>query len=425
MPLTKEQIAIVKATVPILETGGETLTKHFYKTLFAEHPEVKVFFNQAHQAAGTQPRALANSVLQYAKHIEDLSALGDLPAQIIQKHVSLNIPAEGYPIVGVTLLKAIREVLGAEVATDDVIDAWKAAYFQLADILIAAEETVYAERAAQPGGWRGKRNFIVERKEVETPEVTSFYFKPEDGKAILAYTAGQYLALALDIDGVEVRRNYSISDAPNGQYYRISVKREVGGVVSNFLHDKVNVGTVVSIFPPAGNFFLAPSTKPLVLISGGIGLTPVMAMLNQTLNDPSTASRPITYIHFTRNHKLHAFHQHIKDLASKHSNLTYYFAYDEIAEGCTEQPHHIGKLDHALLDKWLPANRDVDVYFLGPKPFMAAAKFLLKQAGVPVAQSKYEFFGPAEALAEPSCPMAGKASSASTTGVTCPFSGKH
>lgn len=428
MPLTKEQIDIVKATVPILETGGEALTTHFYKSLFAEHPEVKVFFNQAHQAAGTQPRALANSVLQYAKHIEDLSGLGDLPAQIIQKHVSLNIPAEGYPIVGTMLLKAIREVLGAEVATDAVIDAWKAAYFQLADILIAAEEAVYAERAAQPGGWRGKRNFVVARKEVETAEVTSFYFKSEDGKPILAFTAGQYLALSLQIDGAEVRRNYSLSDAFNGEYYRISVKREKGGVVSNFLHDQVHVGTVISIFPPAGNFVLTPATKPLVLISGGIGLTPVMSMLNQTLNDPSTASRPITYIHFTRNHKLHAFHSYIKGMAAKHSNLTYYFAYDEIAEGCPEQPHHVGRPTHDVMAKWLPSDRDVDVYFLGPKPFMGAMKYLLKQAGVPEKQAKFEFFGPAEALQEPSCPMAAmvaKSGTAAAAGASCPFSGQH
>jgi len=462
MGLTNEQIAIIKSTVPILETGGETLTKHFYKSLFAEHPEVKVFFNQAHQVSGTQPRALANSVLQYAKHIDEpLSSLGDLPSQIIQKHVSLNIPAEGYPIVGVTLLKAIREVLGEEIATDAVLDAWKAAYFQLADILIAAEESVYASRAAAPGGWRGKRSFILWKKQVETKDhVTSFYFKPKDGKAILDFEPGQYLALSLIIDGNEIRRTYSLSDSPNGEYYRISVKREENGVASKYLHDNVHEGCELDIFPPAGHFVLTPSSKPLVLISSGIGLTPVLSMLNHTLQKDT--SRQVTFIHFARNHTQHAFHDHIQDLSRRHSNLNYYFAYTQpgdddddaaaaagadagaavdadhgdhhssISSSSSDatllpkfilpKPHHIGHIDANILSKWLPVDtRDIDVYFLGTKSFMSSTKFLLKQAGVPENQAKYEFFGPSEALQTPTCPFA---SGANTPGATCPFSRK-
>jgi nitric oxide dioxygenase len=110
--LNADQTAIIKATVPLLETGGEALTTHFYKTMLGEYAQVRPLFNQAHQAHGTQPRALANAVLKYARHIDDLGGLGDLPAQIIQKHVSLQILPEHYPIVGTCLLRAIREVLG-------------------------------------------------------------------------------------------------------------------------------------------------------------------------------------------------------------------------------------------------------------------------------------------------------------------------
>lgn len=426
MPLTAEQIAIIKSTVPILETGGEALTTHFYRRLFEQHPEVKVFFNQAHQAHGTQPRALANSVLQYAKHIDEpLSALGDLPAQIITKHVALGIPAEGYNAVGVTLLQAIREVLGAEVATDAVIEAWKVAFFQLADVLIAAEEAIYAARAAAPGGWRGKRPFVLAKKERESDTVISFYWQPQDGKAILDYEPGQYLALCLDINGVETRRNYSLSDASNGEYYRISVKREEGGLVSQHLHDNVRVGDVVDILPPNGHFVLTPSTKPLVLISAGIGLTPTLAMLNHTLAKDS--SRPVTFIHFARDHTHHAFHDHVAALAQKHSNLKYYFAYSKPVEGHERKPHHVGRMDHAVLGQWLPeGSRDVDVYFLGPKSFMAAAKGFLKAAGVPESQAKFEFFGPAEQLVAATCPFqaGAKASSDASAPATCPFSQK-
>lgn len=421
MGLTADQIAIIKSTVPILQTGGEALTTYFYRDLFVLHPEVKVFFNQAHQAHGTQPRALANAVLLYAMHIDEpLSALGDLPAQIIAKHVALGIPAEGYMAVGVTLLKAIRDVLGAEVATDAVIDAWKAAYFQLADILIAAEESIYAARAAAPGGWRGKRPFVLSKKVRESDSVYSFYWKSQDGKPILDYEPGQYLALCLSINGVETRRNYSISDTCNGDYYRISVKREEGGLVSQHLHDNFNEGDVIDILPPAGHFVLTKSAKPLVLVSAGIGLTPVMAMLNHTLaTDPE---RSVTFIHFARNHSHHPFHEHLEDLAKKHSNLKYYYAYTKPTPDSPRTPHHTGRLDHNLLTEWLPSgSRDVEVFFLGPKSFMASTKGYLKAAGVPDAQAKFEFFGPAEALVVPSCPFSDKSTDASSS-ATCPFS---
>ena len=138
--LSPEHRAVIKATVPLLESGGEALTTHFYRIMLSEHPEVRPLFNQAHQASGDQPRALANGVLMYAKNIDRLEALGPLVGQIVQKHVSLQVLPEHYPIVGGCLLRAIREVLGAEIATDAVIEAWAAAYGQLADLLIGAEE---------------------------------------------------------------------------------------------------------------------------------------------------------------------------------------------------------------------------------------------------------------------------------------------
>src|SRR5215470_15835997 len=162
--LSAEHRAIVKATIPLLESGGEALISHFYKTMLSEYPEVRPLFNQAHQANGDQARALANGVLMYARHIDQLEQLGGLVSQIINKHVSLNVQPEHYPIVGACLLRAIREVLGAEVATDAVIEAWAAAYQQLADLLSGLEEKVYADREAAPGGWRGTRLFRVARK---------------------------------------------------------------------------------------------------------------------------------------------------------------------------------------------------------------------------------------------------------------------
>ncbi|AYG43548.1 NO-inducible flavohemoprotein [Pseudomonas sp. Leaf58] len=390
--LNAEQRAIIKATVPLLESGGEALTTHFYKMMLSEYPEVRPLFNQAHQASGDQPRALANGVLMYARHIDQLEQLGGLVGQIINKHVALQILPEHYPIVGSCLLRAIEEVLGKDIATPAVIDAWGAAYGQLADILIGAEENLYKEKEEAEGGWRGTREFRLVRREQESSEIVSFYFAPVDGKAVLKAEPGQYIGLKLDIDGAEQRRNYSLSSLCDGKEYRISVKREEGGKVSNYLHDQLAVGDTLQLFPPAGDFTLAASDKPLVLISGGVGITPTLAMLQAALQ----TQREVHFIHCARNGAVHAFRDWIDGLAARHPQLKRFYCYAELEGGAAADA--VGLLSEDLLAEWLPQARDVDAYFLGPKGFMAAVKRQLKGLGVPEKQSRYEFFGPAAAL---------------------------
>ena len=390
--LNAEQRAIIKATVPLLESGGEALTTHFYKMMLSEYPEIRPLFNQAHQASGDQPRALANGVLMYARHIDQLEQLGGLVGQIINKHVALQILPEHYPIVGSCLLRAIEEVLGKDIATPEVIDAWGAAYGQLADILIGAEESLYKEKEEAAGGWRGTREFRLVRREQESSEIVSFYFAPVDGKPVLKAEPGQYIGLQLFIDGVEQRRNYSLSALCDGEQYRISVKREAGGKVSNYLHHQLQVGQTLQLFPPSGDFTLTSSDKPLVLISGGVGITPTLAMLQAALK----TQRPVHFIHCARNGAVHAFRDWIDGLAARHPQLKRFYCYAE--QDGKGEADAIGLLSQEQLGQWLPAERDVDAYFLGPKGFMAAVKHHLKGLGVPEQQSRYEFFGPAAAL---------------------------
>ena len=388
--LTADQTAIIKATVPILETGGETLTTHFYKIMLDEYPQVRPLFNQAHQASGVQPRALANGVLLYAKNIDRLQELGPLAAQIVNKHVALQVLPEHYPIVGACLLRAIREVLGADVATDAVIDAWAAAYQQLAEILIGAEEEVYDKLATAHGGWRGARAFRIVRKVAESAEITSFYLEPTDDQPVVRFTPGQYLGLRLVIDGQDVRRNYSLSAAPNSRSYRISVKREAGGVVSNFLHDHAHEGFALEVFPPSGDFVLSEGTSPLVLISGGVGITPTLAMAEAALAD---GKRDVIFLHYARNKAAHAFADTLRDWAACHPRFSSVTVYEQ-----GDEAHAVGRPTLEHLQRWLPASLDCDVYFLGPKPFMALIKRLLTAFGLPDERGRYEFFGPAEAL---------------------------
>lgn len=393
--LNEDQTAIVKSTVPLLEMGGEALTTHFYKIMLAEHDEVRPLFNQAHQASGTQQRALANAVLLYARHIDNLGGLGNLPAQIIQKHVALQVLPEHYPIVGACLLRAIREVLGEEIATDAVIAAWAAAYQQLADILIGAEGAEYDRLEAMPGGWRGGRQVRVARKVQESAEITSFHLEPVGGEAVVDYVPGQYLGLSLVIDGEEVRRNYSLSQAPNGRSYRISVKREPSGLVSNYLHQSVGVGDVLNVFPPAGDFTLKPNTTPLVLISGGVGITPTLAMAEAALAE---GQRDVIFIHYARNGDVHAFGETIDGWAVNHPQFKAHIVYEQGTPSDGGWPTMIGRPELAHLEQWLPESRNYDSYLLGPKPFMAFVRKSLLSLGLPEANVHCEFFGPAEAL---------------------------
>lgn len=383
--LTAEQRAIVQSTVPLLESGGEALITHFYQRLLGEHPEVRALFNSTHQQSGAQPRALAFSVLMYAKHIDRLENLGDLPAQIVNKHVALQVQPEHYPIVGQCLLSSIREVLGAEIATDAVIDAWAAAYQQLADILIGAEAQVYDRNADAPGGWRGARAFRVARKQAESTEITSFYLAPVDGGAVVAHLPGQFIGLRIVVDGKEQRRNYSLSAPANGRELRISVKREAAGVVSRHLHDAVQEGDVLEIFPPAGHFTLNDSDKPLVLLSGGVGITPMLPMLEAALG----GERPVVFVHCARTPEVQGFRAQLDALALRHPQLQCHYLYENAVPA---------RIDAEQLGRWLPASRDVEAYFCGPKPFMAAVLRDLDALGVPRAQAHHEFFGPAQAL---------------------------
>ncbi len=138
-----QAIATVKATAPALEKHGLDITTAMYKRLF-ENAEVAAMFDRAAQESGEQPRRLAAAILAYARNIDKLGALTGPVQRMVARHVETGVKAEHYPLVAEALLPAIRDVLGAEVATDAVLAAWGEAYWMLADILIAAEAEAYA-----------------------------------------------------------------------------------------------------------------------------------------------------------------------------------------------------------------------------------------------------------------------------------------
>ncbi|MFI4957237.1 MAG: NO-inducible flavohemoprotein [Gammaproteobacteria bacterium] len=396
--LSPKTMTIVKATAPILDQHGEALTRHFYKRMFAHNPEVIPFFNPAHQVSGTQQKALAGAICAYAANIDNLGALGGAVELIAQKHASLQIKPEQYPVVGSNLLASIREVLG-EGATDEVIDAWAEAYGFLADILIGREAQIYKDQAEANHGWDGFKPFRVVKKEKESEVITSFYLVPEDGEGLRDFNPGQFITVKIPTPcGHTTMRNYSLSDKPGRGYYRISVKRE--GYVSNKLHDCVDVGATLEVAPPCGEFFLELTTQdtcPLVFFAGGVGITPILSMLYSALD--AMPNRKIVLLHACLHEEAQAFTDTLNELAQQHQHFTVYHCYSEDApKGVTRSSQALnGWVSESVIASLVP-DGEADYYFCGPKPFMTSIYRQLVARGVPSTRMHYEFFGPREDL---------------------------
>ncbi|MFT5164677.1 MAG: nitric oxide dioxygenase, partial [Alteromonadaceae bacterium] len=243
--ISEQTLTIVKSTAPVLAKEGEAITTLFYQKLFANYPELKNVFNMANQSKGEQAKALADSVFQYATHIDKLETLGDTVTRIAEKHASLQVAPEHYPIVGKYLLEAICDHLSLA-ADDPVIIAWGEAYGALAAIFVKTEEDIYVRNEQKEGGWRGDREFVISQIKDEATAVKSFWLNPKDGKPVATFEAGQYLGVKTTPDTSEFTeiRQYSLSNAPNSEIYQITVRAETtpetpDGVVSNFLHRAV------------------------------------------------------------------------------------------------------------------------------------------------------------------------------------------
>jgi nitric oxide dioxygenase len=398
--LTRKTKDTVKATAPVLAQHGYDIIEYFYKSMLSAHPELKNTFNVRHQERGEQQQALARAVYAYAANIDDPQSLEAVLKNIANKHVSLDVRPDQYPIVGEHLLAAIKAVLG-NAATDDIISAWAQAYGNLADILMGMESELREGSGEKSGGWVGWRNFVVQSKQAESDVITSFVLQPADGKPVMDFEPGQYISVAVQVPrlGLQQIRQYSLSDAPNGRSYRISVKREGGtdpndaGYVSTLLHDHIQVDDVIKVAAPYGTFYVdVNATTPVVLISGGVGLTPMISMLNRLLQSPG---RDVRFVHGARNSLVHAMKDYLRQTAQQHPNFKTIIFYNEPLPGDQQ-----GKdFDYAgLVDINLIADKvmlpDADYYICGPIPFMRMQHDALLAKGIKEPRVHYEVFGP-------------------------------
>ncbi len=253
------------------------------------------------------------------------------------------------------------------------------------------------------------RTFVVDRKEPESGIITSFYLVPEDGKPLAPFLPGQFLPLKLDIPGQfkPVLRTYSLSDSPGKNYYRLTIKREPAppdrpdvypGVSSTYFHDSVKKGSKLLAKSPRGRFTLDPNNEtPVVLLSAGVGLTPMISMLNAIVE--SGSKRPTWFIHGSRNKRVHAMSENVRRVAAEHENVRAHIRYSEPLpeEKVGRDYDDKGHVNIELLKRLLPG-KDLDFYLCGPAPFMKSMFNGLLDWGIHQVRIHYEFFGPASVL---------------------------
>jgi nitric oxide dioxygenase len=368
---------------------------------------VKAYFNQAHQHSGGQQRALAGAICAYFSHIDNPAVLAPAIELIAQKHCSLGIQPEHYPIVGKHLLAAIRDVMG-EGATDEILGAVAEAYGFLAEVCIDREAAIYRSQREAAGGWNGYRKFVVDRKVPENDIVTSFYLRPADEGELPSFQPGQYITVRVDHPTTPTSpRNFSLSDRPGLDHYRISVKREAApsasqpsGLISNYLHDEVLAGDEVEIGPPCGEFTLPAEidpTRPLVFLAGGIGVTPLLSMAKSLVH--RRIAVPIQFVHAARHSGTQALASEIRDLRSAAGNVDVHVIYDQplLDDMSTGRCDGIGTVDAAFLRDRTPHDRAL-YYFCGPGPFMRSVFGGLKALGVADERIRFEFFGPRQEI---------------------------
>ncbi|MDD9877464.1 MAG: FAD-binding oxidoreductase [Magnetovibrio sp.] len=259
----------------------------------------------------------------------------------------------------------------------------------------------------EDGAWQGYRSFVVKRKEPESETITSFYLAPEDGGALPDYHPGQYLGFSLDVPErmTPVIRTYTISDSQaRDGCYRLSIKREPApadapdappGVSSNFFHDHVEVGSTLQVRAPSGDFVLRPQGKgPVVLLSGGVGCTPMIAMLNAVVD--AAAERDIWFVHGARSGAEHAFGAHVRAIAAAHDNIRAHICYSQPGAGDVQGEGYdsAGHVTIDLLKELLP-NTGPQFFLCGSTPFMKSLYNGLVDWGVDEFQIVYEFFGTA------------------------------
>lgn len=248
--------------------------------------------------------------------------------------------------------------------------------------------------------WQDWRNFVVVRKVKESEEITSFYLQPQDKGLIPQFQPGQFLTIKLDIPGQDqpIIRTYSLSDyADPCDYYRLSIKREEApkgldvpsGVASNFMHNRLHEGSVILAKPPSGRFVLdVHKYSPAVLISNGVGITPMISMAKAASR--LNPNRTIWFVHGARDGRFHAFRDEVKAIQEQNPNLHVHFRYSRPRSEDEGHYHSVGYIDTALIRELV--GQEAEYFLCGSPSFMQSLREGIMMWGVPESRVFFESF---------------------------------
>jgi uncharacterized protein len=274
------------------------------------------------------------------------------------------------------------------------------------------------QQAEQPKFlWNGYRKFKVVKKISECADVYSFHLAPHDGKPLPAFKPGQYLTFQLKVPGQSkpVIRCYSLSDGPNHpDFYRVTIKRALPppdqpshgpGVASSFFCDCIKPGDILDVKAPSGNFHLDMSKETgIVLISAGVGVTPMLCMLNAVLANRS--QREVWFFFGVRNQSDHIQKEYLESIAAKHDNVHLHVCYSRPGpeDRLGKDYHHAERVSVDLFKKLLPSN-NYEYFLCGPGAFMKSITDGLSEWGVPDENVAFEAFGPATVVRKAAAPV--------------------
>lgn len=380
--LTPAHEETVKATLPVIGANIGTIAEAFYAGMFRAHPELLAnTFNRENQKTGAQQKALAASVATFATMLvtpEGPDAV-DLLSRIAHKHVSLGITPDQYEIVHHHLFAAIVEVLG-DAVTPEVAEAWDEVYWLMANILIDAEKGLYATAGVTPGDVF-RDAVLVARRDL-SDRVTEFTFEVPDAPGVFTATKpGQYTSLGVTMgDGARQLRQYSLVNWDD-KGFTIAVQRD--GEVSSTLLDSTTVGDRVDATLPAGDLVLGDSdTTPVVLVSSGIGSTPMVGMLSALV--AGAGARDVTVIHSDVSEESYAQRDVTKGLldalVSQGSTVRRHRSYTGAGERVT------------LADLEIPAG--ADWYLCGGNSFLQDIRAQIAASDLAPAGVHFELFSP-------------------------------
>ncbi|MFI6601409.1 globin domain-containing protein [Nonomuraea sp. NPDC050536] len=383
--LSGETAEVIRATLPVVGESLDTITARFYETMFADHPELlDGLFNRGNQRSGEQRKALAGSIAAFAgmllEHPDERPDA--LLSRIAHKHTAVGVTDDQYVIVHKYLFGAIAEVLG-DAVTPEVAAAWDEVYWLMAGALIAMEARIYEAAGAQDG--RSWRQWQVFERHEETPDVMSLVLRPLGDEPVPPALPGQYVSVRARMDdGVHQLRQYTLSGVGEDGTRRITVKRVREGEVSSLLHATVKEGDKLTLSAPYGDLALDNGDAPLVLVSAGIGCTPITAMLQHLAL--TGATRRVLLLHADYSQADHPLRMDMERLTDELPEARRIFWYEQGEYGGART----GRMD--LTDVELPEG--AVVYMCGPLPFMRDLRAQLINAGAAPRDIHYEVFGP-------------------------------